>query len=269
VNKFIIVIALIGLTVSCSSDNDLAKINGETISKQQFEDYLEFKRINVRDKKHRDALVDQFLQNVALSAVVSQQSDFDKNKAEAEIEEFRRQMNISRYFEAYLKSAVTDQQIKNYYTANEDKYSEQKVHVAHVLVRLAKGMSETERKAKLTHVNEAYSKLKAGEKFEKIADDYSEDRVSAKKAGDLGWLKKGAVDPKFSEKIFSMKKDEVSEPFETSFGFHIVKLVDDVKVVKKPFEAIKGDIRYQLRQQAKEAELKKLKDTITIKKVNG
>lgn len=257
---------IMALTGCLSSEDKLATINGEEVTKQEFEAYLDFKRIKVRDDNHRNALIDQFLEREALSQIISNEKSFDQAKAQAELDEFRRQMNISRYFEDYLKSAVTDQQIKNYYVTNEKKYTQQKVHVAHVLFRLKKGMSEQERKAKLTQANEAYSKLKAGASFKKIANDYSEDRISAKKAGDLGWLKKGAIDPKFSQKVFSMKKDELSEPFETSFGFHIVKVIDEPKTVKKPFEAVKGDIRYQLRQHSKQARLEALKGKIKIKR---
>ena len=154
--------------------------------------------------------------------------------------------------------------IQNYYSTNKDQYTDTKVHVAHVLFRLKKGMTETERKVRLTTATEAWSKLKAGDDFEKIADDYSEDRISAKKGGDLGWLKKGSIDPKFSKRIFEMKSNEISEPFETSFGYHIVKIITEPKTVTKPFDAVKGDIRYLLRQQVKQAELDKLKAKIEI-----
>lgn len=269
VKQLILMIAVsFMLSCSSSSDDDIATINGDGINKQKFETYLIFKRIKVRDDKHRAALLDQFLEAEALSRVISQQKMFNKEMADAELDEFRRQMNIGRYFEAYLNNAVGDEEIKNYYVANMEKYSQQKTHVSHILIRLKKGMTEKDRRAKLTLANEAYSKLKAGEEFKKIADDYSEDRISAKKSGDLGWLKKGAIGPKFSNKIFSMKKSELSEPFETSFGFHIVKIIDEPKTVKKPYKAVKGDIRYQLRQRAKQAELDSLKEKIKIIKKN-
>ncbi len=253
------------LLLSCSSGDDIAEINGEGISKQSFQAYLDFKRIQVRDEKHRQALLEQFLEREALSRAIKNRESFDKAAAQAELAEFERQMNISRYFDRYLKGAVDEDKIRNYYVANEKEFVQEKVHVAHVLFRLKRGMTEDERKARLTKAHEAYSKIKAGAAFEKVVDDYSEDRISAKKGGDLGWLKKGAIDPKFSETVFSLKKDGISEPFETSFGYHIVKILEEPKTIKKPFEAVKGDIRYQLRARAKEAELKALKDTIEIK----
>lgn len=254
------------ILVGCSSDeNVLGNINGTDVTRDQFDAYLEFKRIKVRDDNHREKLLEQYFERVALSQVIERKFD-DKAKqaTQAELEDFKRQMNISRYFERYLKESVTDTKIQNYYASNKEQYSDTKVHVAHVLFRLKKGMSEAERKAKLTTATEAWSKIKAGDDFAKIADDYSEDRISAKKAGDLGWLKKGSIDPKFSQKIFEMKINEISEPFETSFGYHIVKIITEEKIVIKPFDAVKGDIRHLLRQEAKDAELQKLKSGVEI-----
>ncbi len=265
--KPILLFIMIALATACSQDNSnvIATINGKDITANEFDAYLASKRLKVRNEKHRAALLEQYAERKALSQVIEDGLD-EKAKAanQAELDSFRRQMVISRYFDNYLKQAVTEQKIKNYYATHQDQYSDTRVHVAHILFRLKKGMSEPERKAKLTIANEAWSKLKAGGDFKKIVDDYSEDRISAKKGGDLGWLKKGAIDPVFSKKIFEMKKGDVSEPFETSFGYHIVTIIDGPKVVKKPFESVKGDIRYQLRQQAKQAELERLKSQAKI-----
>lgn len=266
--KNLLVLLVVILIIGCTSVEEgdiVASVNGRNITAEEFNSYLQFKRIQVRDEKHRSALLNQYIERDALSNVI--ESKYDKIAsiaAATELNEFRRQMNISRYFERYLKENVTDKKISNYYAVNVDQYSDTKVHVAHILFRLKKGMTEAERKAKLTTANEAWSKIKAGEKFGAISDDYSEDRISAKKRGDLGWLKRGSIDPKFSKKIFEMKKDEISEPFETSFGYHIVKVIDAPKTVKKSFEAVKGDIRYLLRQQMKEAELTRLKSSTKI-----
>jgi len=263
--KLVIVSILLAGCSYFEEGDIIATVNGRNVTEQEFDAYLTLKRIQIRDDKHRSVLLEQYLQRDALSQVIENTyGDVAKSAAAAELDEFRRQMNISRYFEQYLKDAVTEQKISNYYAANEAQYSDTKVHVAHVLFRLKKGMTEAERKAKLTTATEAWSKLKAGEDFGKIADDYSEDRISAKKGGDLGWLKKGSIDPKFSMKIFEMNKNDISEPFETSFGYHIVKIIEEPKTVKKPFEAVKGDIRYLLRQQSKDAELDRLKAQTNI-----
>jgi peptidyl-prolyl cis-trans isomerase C len=254
---------------ACSSADDadvIATVNGGDVTVQDFNAYLEFKRIKVRDENHRKTLLDQYLKREALSRVIEKKFD-DQSRAltDAELADFRRQMFINRYFERFLTNAVSEQKIQNYYAANGERYSDTKVHVAHILFRLNKGMSEMDRKAKLTTAMEAYSKLNAGEEFAKVADDYSEDRISAKKGGDLGWLKEGAIEAGFSRKIFSMKQGEITEPFETSFGYHIVTVLDEPKTVTRSFESVKGDIRHQLRQEVKQAELDRFGSAIEIR----
>ena len=172
---------------------------------------------------------------------------------------------ISRYFEYYLNQSVTEEAVNNYYVTHADDYQEKKVKVSHILFRLNRKMDESERQAKLTMAHEAYSKLRKGDAFEDIVKQYSEDTVSSKKGGDLGWLKEGSIDPRFSEKIFSIEKGAFSEPFETHFGYHIVNIQEGPMIVKQPFDAVKGKIRYQLRQQTKDAELKRLTADVNIK----
>ncbi len=264
VKNYSFLLATAFLLASCSQDN-VATVNGKDISKTEFNSYLKFKRLPVKDEQRRKAILDQYIEREAMASMIEKTDVLDPLLIQAELDEFRKEMLISRYFEQFLRDKVTDQAVQNYYTAQEKDYEENKVHVAHILFRTNRSMSDTERKAKLTAAQEAYSKLKTGKDFGEIAQAYSEDKISGKKGGDLGWLKQGAIDSKFSEKAFALKKDEFTEPFETAFGYHIVKLLDGPAVVKKSFEAVKGDIRYQLRNQAKAAELKRMLSESKIK----
>lgn len=252
------------LLSGCSSEPDaiaIAMVGDKAITQQQFDDYLAFKRINANDEVKYNNALEQYVERETLAAAIEKTALLDSGMIEAELNEFRKEMMISRYFETYLKDVVSDQAIVNYYNANASHYESKQVHVAHLLFRTNRNMGETERQAKLTAANEAYSKIKAGEDFSEVAKQYSEDTISGKKGGDLGWLKQGAIDQRFSEKVFSMSVNDISEPFESSFGFHIAMLLEGPVVTKQPYDAVKGDIRYQLRNQAKEAELKRLTES--------
>lgn len=242
-----------------SSDPDaLAEVGGKVITKQAFDSYLKFKRINATDESKYNKLLEQYLERETLALAIEQKALLDKPLTDAELNEFRKEMLISRYFEKYLKEKVTDQAVLNYYNANAELYEKRKVNVAHILLRTNRNMGENERQTKYTVAREAYSKIQTGQAFDEIAQKYSEDTISGKKGGDLGWLNEGAIDKRFSEKVFSLKPGEVTEPFETSFGFHIVKLIEGPVTAKSPLEAVAGDIRYQLRNKARDAELQQL-----------
>ena len=91
-------------------------------------------------------------------------------------------------------------------------------------------------------------------------------RIWFAKGGDLGWIKEGSIDEKFSKTVLALKEGDVSEPFETPFGFHVVTLIEAPQVVKQPLKAVAGDIRYQLRNQAKKAEMDRLLAEVKIEK---
>lgn len=257
---------IICLSACGESGDKLAEVGDRTITNQQFDSYLDFKRISTQDETKREKVLDEYLEREALAGVIEDEELLDADLIAAELNEFRKEMLISRYFETFLKEKVTDTAVQNYYNTHAGDYEESKVHAAHILIRTNSKMSETERKAKLTTAQEAYSKITAGQDFAEIAKTYSEDTVSAKKGGDLEWLKQGSIDARFSKKLFEMEPGQVSEPFETSFGFHIVKIIEGAKTVKRPFEAVSGDIRYQLRNEAKQAEMERLMGMVVIER---
>ena len=264
--KIFVLTVLVLAMFGCSDEINLATVNGKSITEAEFIAFQKFKRVSAKSDKARDAMLDQYLEREALAAVIENEGKYDKQKAQAELNEFRKQMLISRYFEQYLKEQVTDTAVKNYYAGHAADYETRKVHVAHVLFRTNRNMGEVERKVQLTSAQEAYSKIIKDGKFDVVAKNYSEDKISGKKGGDLGWIKEGAIAPKFSDQAFSLKVGEISEPFATPFGYHIIKVLAAPVTVKKPFSALQGDIRYQLRNQAKKAELARLLSEVKIEK---
>jgi len=70
---------------------------------------------------------------------------------------------------------------------------------------------------------QAYAMLEKGEDFSDVAGALSEDQVSSKKGGLLGCLQRGAVSNVFSDTLFSLKPGTYSKPFETQYGWHIIK----------------------------------------------
>lgn len=259
-----IIAASLALT-GCGADT-LAKVGDRTITKEEFDAYLRLKGLAKADEKRRDALLSQYLEREALAQAIEKSRALDAALVGAELDEQRRELLISRYFEKKLRESVSDEAIRNHYTANAEAFQEKRVRVAHVLVRASASMSETERNAKLTRAQEAHSKLLAGADFAKIAANYSEDTVSAGKGGDLGWLKEGAIDQAFSRRVFEMKTGDLSEPFQSAFGYHIVKVLEGPVLVKRALEEVSGDIRYRLRNELKETETKRLMSSVRTTK---
>lgn len=264
--KKIVFFALISLffIAGCDSSGDLASIDGDKITQQEIDEFMKYKgNINV-GVKQKSTILKSYVERKALAKAIAKEKLLNSEKIKVEIEEFRKQMLLSRYFDKFLADKVSDKAIENFYSINVSQFQSKKIKVAHILLRLRKGMSENEQQAKLTQAHELYSRLKSGEKFEVLAAEFSEDQNSAKKGGSLGWLKEGAIDATFSEKAFSLTESKFSEPVKTPFGFHIIKVLESPTVITQPLEKVKGDIRYQLRNKAKEAELIRLMKQVEV-----
>lgn len=264
---FLMVFTLgIGLT-ACSEQGDLvAKVNGKKIFQDTFNAYLMHKRVPVDNESLKNKELDAYLAREGLAEVILAQDVLDRERVEVEVNEFRKQMIISRYMEKYLAEKVNEQAVRNFYAANSERYKSKRAHVAHILIRTTAKMSEQEKSALLTKAQEVYSRAMANEDFSKLAKEYSEDKLSAKKGGDLGWIQQGAIDPVFSKTAFALEPETVSQPIATPFGFHVVKLLEGPDEITRPYEKVKGDIRYELRQQAKLAEMERLKSLVKIEK---
>ena len=66
-------------------------------------------------------------------------------------------------------------------------------------------------------------KIKKGEKFGALAKEFSTDKGSGKKDGNLGYFTKGMMVKPFEEAAFKLEIGEMSEPIKTEFGYHIIK----------------------------------------------
>lgn len=254
----------VAMLTACSDSDVVATVNGKDVKKATVEAYLNYKRIPTEKSEVTDQAIHAYLEKSALADAIQKQDVLDSEAIAVELDEFRKQMLVSRYFEKFLADKVDQQAVRNYYAANQDKYQSKKAHVAHILLRTNQKMSDEERQALLTRAHEAYSRATSGEDFAALVQEYSDDKLSAKNDGDLGWVKEGAIDPAFTKKAFELKKGEISEPIVTSFGFHVIKVLDEAQIITQPFEAVSGNIRYELRQQAKQAEMERLRGLIKI-----
>ncbi|GAA4043037.1 peptidylprolyl isomerase [Flavobacterium chungnamense] len=109
---------------------------------------------------------------------------------------------------------------------NDVRANRGEVAVAHIMILKQKDNEEVTT-AKTT-IEDIYKKLLQGEKFEELAKQFSEDKSSASKGGVLNRFGSGQLSSEeFENKAFSLTKENpVSEPFETQFGWHIVKLIE-------------------------------------------
>lgn len=148
------------------------------------------------------------------------------------------------------QSVVSPVRIETYYNENKDRfYREDEVHLR--LIQLTR--TETETDATLTEqANMIGARIKAGEKFEDLAKQFSKD-LKRSKGGDWGWLKRSDFRKEFSEVAFALKKGEASGPLLLPEGAFILFAEDRRFAGIQPIDEVRDQIERVLIQQMSRA----------------
>lgn len=141
-------------------------------------------------------------------------------------EDIRKQLLQRNYHQAQLSNLVqvTESEIDNHLALYGKKSTAKVVNqtkAKHILLRPGERLSNAAAQARL---NEFRTRILAGEDFESIARAHSDDTASALKGGDLGWLEPDQGTPEFRRAMSRLKEGQISPPFKSPFGWHIVKV---------------------------------------------
>jgi peptidyl-prolyl cis-trans isomerase SurA len=104
----------------------------------------------------------------------------------------------------------------------DDKVVVTQTHARHILIKTSALMTDAQAKAKL---EELRKQILAGADFAKLAREYSDDTGSASDGGDLGWVDPGATVPIFEQEMDKLQVGQISEPFKSQYGWHIVQVL--------------------------------------------
>lgn len=144
--------------------------------------------------------------------------------------------------------------------SSDQKVIVDQVHVRHILMRTNELQDDALVKQKLEQLR---ARILKGEDFGGLAQTNSQDPGSASDGGDLGWTAPATFDPTFEKVIEGLQVDEISEPFKTPYGWHIVQLlgrrrVDSTDVLKRNHAA--EEIRASKADEETELWLRRLRD---------
>lgn len=130
-------------------------------------------------------------------------------------------------------------------------------------------MTEEEAKAKAREIADDLKKqLDEGADFAKLAEEYSDDPGSAANGGDLDFFTRDRMIKEFSDVAFALKPGEISDPVETQFGVHIIKVEETRDALPEDFDANKqkytDEVTKKLKDQAWQKYQQDLRDAATI-----
>ena len=189
----------------------------------------------------------------------AQFKDMKQKQADSEIRLYLQSQNLIKKITADLKP-VNDDDIQNYYDTNKEHFvAPEQVHARHVVKHID---ANTDKANAYVQILNAQEQLKKGVSFEEVAGAASD---CPENAGDLGYFGRGQMVQAFEDVVFNMNVDDVSEPFLTEFGYHIVKLLDKREGGPVPLEQVKDHIAKQLTEKQKSDAIESYVDGLKAK----
>ena len=173
---------------------------------------------------------------------------FDANKEAYRIGEKRKVKYALLEVEKVRETVqVPDADVEAFYTQNKAQYTtEGRVRASHILLK-TEGKDDATVKAKAAAL---LAQAKApGADFAALAKANSEDEGSAVNGGDLNYFGRGQMVPEFEQAAFSLKSGDVSDLVKTTFGYHIIKVIDSQPETSRPVAEVKPEIVEQLKWQ--------------------
>jgi len=270
----------------------LAKVNGESITKTEFEKaVLTVERQNggatvppdQRDQVYRGVLEQLIgfkllVQESKARNVTVADTDIDARMAQVRSQfpseeafkqaldqqkitvdqlraDARSEMQVTKMLQTEVdpKVAVSPAKLQEFYDKNPERFKQtERARASHILLRLPEQADEAAKAAVRTKATEVLKEARAGKDFAALAKQYSQDTGSAPGGGDLNYFQKGQMVPPFDQAVWAMKIGDISDLVETQFGFHIIKLTDKQAERTVPLDEVRPQVQQFLENQSRQ-----------------
>ena len=244
-------------TTKLTPDETVATVNGQALSKSEFELYV----ANVARQSQREipedqkpALLDQFI-GMHLAADAAEKAGIAKERKVADqLALARLNVVVDAGLEKYLADhPVTDAELKPEYDTQVAAMPHE-YHARHILV---------DDQATADAITKS---LKGGADFAKLAEQKSKD-PSGKSGGDLGWFTLDTMVKPFGEAVLTLQPGQTTEaPVQSQFGWHVIKLEESRAAAAPPFDEVKERVKMLVQRKRLQAYLDDLRKNAKIEK---
>jgi peptidyl-prolyl cis-trans isomerase C len=258
----------------------LARVNGEAVTRTDFDRLIKNMELGngpIPAERRDEVLRSALDQLITMTALTQEAKSRNLTATETEVDERVKQMRaqfpneeafkkaladrsmslerlkadtrndtlIGKMLEAEVASqpAITEEQIREFYQKNPDKFTQgEGVRASHILIKAAESADEATKKKARAQIEDVLKQARSGTDFAKLAQQHSQDG-SAAQGGDLGFFGRGQMVPPFEQAAFALKPGEISDVVTSQFGFHIIKLIEKRESSVVPLEKVSERIR--------------------------
>lgn len=200
-----------------------------------------------------------------------------ESKKLGETVDFQRRLRFTRHkllaearLQDEIKSAVTEEAMRGVYNEAIKGMdpNEEEVRARHILIRVIDPKDEKASREAENKIKALIERLKKGEDFATLANEFTEDPSGKQNGGDLDYFTKDQMVPEFSAVAFRLQKGQISEPVKTQFGWHVLK-VEDKRIRQPPqYEQVKDQLRTIVMRKAQAELIGKLRAEAKIERTD-
>jgi parvulin-like peptidyl-prolyl isomerase len=254
------------LTFSLWASEILATVNGKPITKEDVDKFLSKSipgaKYSLLTPEQKQKVLEKLINKALYLEVAKKEGIENSSEFHKALEKAKENIMLDIWMKNRLENIrVSDDEVWNYYVSRDKKFHRSAMARArHILVSTRKEAKEI--------IQELENSSNLEQKFIELARTRSTG-PSAKNGGDLGWFRKDQMFVEFSNATFALKKGQITHiPVHTSFGWHVIYLIDKKPAGKIEFEKVKEEIRNSLKLQKFQENLeilnKKLKKSAKI-----
>ncbi|MFO7973687.1 MAG: peptidylprolyl isomerase [Candidatus Hydrogenedentota bacterium] len=165
-----------------------------------------------------------------------------EKQVRADIEQ---RMKVDKLLDEVCKevSEPTEEEMRQHYEENKSFFMDpERVRASHIVKHLD-GATVLDVQAAYSEMEEIHKALKAGADFATLARRHSH---CPENGGDLGYFARGAMVPEFEEVVFNLEVGEISDVFQSVFGYHIARVYDKVPAKERSFEEVVAQVQQAL-----------------------
>ncbi|MFZ7104930.1 MAG: peptidylprolyl isomerase [Peptococcaceae bacterium] len=142
-------------------------------------------------------------------------------------------IKVRKLLEPYI--TITDEEMQAFFEENKELFNvAEQVKASHILVNTQEEAAEIK------------DKLALGEDFARLAKEYSVDYTNNEQGGELGFIKRGEMVQEFEDATFALAAGEISDPVETEYGYHIIKVAEKVAAQEAVYDESKEEVKEKI-----------------------
>ena len=247
--KFFLPIFALAFSLSAfaqSNDPVLMRINGKPVTRSEFE-YSYNKNSNIEgavEHKTVDEYVEMFV-NYKLKVEAAEAMRMDTlSSFKGEFAQYR-DIQLKPFL---VDSAFIDSVAYSVYTQTQAQLKgKDMLRVAHILLMVPQNATQGAVDFTSHRIDSIYDVLKHGADFAEMAKQFSDDRGTRAKGGELPWIGPDMTLKEFEDAAYALQNGEMSRPVKTSVGFHIIKMLERKQL--EPYAQLKSMIVEGLKRQ--------------------